>query len=394
MILKAKLVLTRTLNFVFLVSFGLLKRILKGFFSLLFFPFRSIKNLLKTFLWSVVICYGVFSFIIMDDYIKTEYSTWDNYFCAIKDTSTISDKVVRVVGGYTEGSGFFITPNQVITNFHVIDYEPSPKIILANGDFITPIDIKGDKDADIAVLTVDGDYSDQVIPLTDRVEFNRNERAWAIGYPLGTDLTGNASVISGNLIDLRQSEHLPVAYIQTNISLVEGMSGGPLVNVCGQLLGINTQGLAGLSLFILGPEASSLLPTLSSDQITKIEVNPSESPKDAVFAFYTYLKARRMEDGFSLLSRKYLEKTNFEEWTNRFTDILDVTVYYTTAASEASDTAFVKFSTKNWVNDNVEIHYYQGTWSTVQEDGLYKMLDSEIEEVDNPDWSWFYEPTE
>ena len=36
-------------------------------------------------------------------------------------------------------------------------------------------------------------------------------------------------------------------------------------------------------------------------EITKIEVNPQESPEEAVRAFYTYLKARRMQDGFNLL---------------------------------------------------------------------------------------------
>lgn len=156
------------------------------------------------------------------------------------------------------------------------------------------------------------------------------------------------------------------------------------------VIGINTLSLAGLSLFISGDWAKTDVPHFTDQNITKIEVDPSASPEKAVEAFYTYLKARRMEDGFGLLSQEYLQKTNFEEWTNRFTDILDVDVIHVEPFEESKDTVFVKFSTKNWLDGEANYHYYEGTWQTVEEDGVYKMLKSKILEVDNPDWDWFY----
>jgi len=299
--------------------------------------------------------------------------------------------VVRVVGSYSEGSGFFISPEMVITNFHVIAGEPSPKIILADGSFITPTKILGDDAADIAVLEVDSKHPELVIPLKDKIEFNANEKALALGYPLGAELAGDATIQHGNLLDLRNSKQMPVAYVQTDINLIEGMSGGPLLDQCGNLIGINTMGLSGLSLFIAAPEAYYLVPQLTDAPVAKIEVDPSASPSDAVTAFYTYLKARRMEDGFGLLSSTYLEKTNFGEWTSRFGDVLDVTIYSSIPDNSAANTVQVKFSTKNWVDNEVEFHYYQGTWETVYEEGVYKMNKSKIEEVDNPSWEWFYE---
>ncbi len=108
-----------------------------------------------------------------------------------------------------------------------------------------------------------------------------------------------------------------------------------------------------------------------------------------------------MQDGFNLLSKEYLQKTNFEEWTGRFKDILDVDVLKSERYAGTKDTAFVKFSTKNWVDGEAEIHYYEGTWKTIKEDGVYnadgvssfayKMLKSKILEVNNPGWDWFYE---
>lgn len=124
---------------------------------------------------------------------------------------------------------------------------------------------------------------------------------------------------------------------------------------------------------------------------TKIRLDPSKSPEEAVRAFYTYLKARRMDDGFGLLSNEYKQKTNMDEWTNRFPDVIDVYVYKTEMVPRSKDTVFIKFVTRNWVNRDDTVHYYEGTWQTIFEGGKYKMLRSKIKEVIDPLPYWFYE---
>ena len=88
-------------------------------------------------------------FVIMD-YLRTQYGYYGKFFCAYGTQEQLLKSVVRVVGGYSEGTGFFIAPNQVITNFHVIADEPSPKIIFPDGNFVTPVKIFGNKDVDLA----------------------------------------------------------------------------------------------------------------------------------------------------------------------------------------------------------------------------------------------------
>ena len=92
-----------------------------------------------------------------------------------------------------------------------------------------------------------------------------------------------------------------------------------------------------------------------------------------------------------MLSTEYLKKTDYEEWTARFTDILDVQVITTEKQSDYSDLVYVKFTTKNWIDNKMEMHYYEGTWDTVLEDGVYKMLEANIEEVDEPEYGWFWD---
>jgi len=372
----------------FLVSF------IKVVFDAIIFPFKSLKNFLKSLFIFGVSVYILASLYVIIDYLGNQYGSIDKFFCRYGVEERLKKSVVRIIGGYSEGSGFFISPNQVVTNFHVIADEPSPKVVFPDGSFETPEKIVGDNNKDIAVLTLSTDHSDMVYELPELEDFISlldNEPLLSAGYPLGSNIVGDPTVLHGRFVDFRRSRKDYVGYVQTDISLIKGMSGGPLVDQCGKVVGVNTQSLAGISFFITAFDIKNNLPTLTDQEISKIDVDPSSSPEEAVYAFYTYLKARRMEDGFGLLSDYYLTKTNFEEWTNRFTDILDVDIFKSELEENSKDSVFVKFSTKNWVNGETEEHFYEGTWETVLEDGVYKMNKSKIVEIDNPDWDWFYE---
>lgn len=365
--------------------------ILKFVWRVVSWPFRKWSNFGKTILWSFILTYFMFSLLVIFDYLSREYGNIDKMFCGVGVKEKLKSSVVRIIGGYGEGSGFFISPTEVVTNFHVISDEPSPKVVFPDGHFETPIKIVGDEKMDIAVLTLNNSYSDYVYELPTDFELVGNEPLLSAGYPLGSEITGNATIVKGNFIDFRRSRKDLVGYLQTNISLVEGMSGGPLVDQCGAVVGINTQSLAGISFFITASDVRENLVNLTDQEIEKIDVDPSESPEEAVYAFYTYLKARQMEKGFDLLSLGYLEKTDYSEWTSRFTDILDVEVISTEIYENTDDTVFVKFGTTNWVDGEAEYHYYEGTWETVIEDEIYKMNRSKIIEVTDPDYMWFYE---
>lgn len=365
--------------------------ILKFIWKIVSWPFRKWSNFGKTILWSFILTYFLFSLLVIFDYLSSEYGNFDKIFCGTGVKDKLRSSVVRIIGGYGEGSGFFISPTEVVTNFHVISDEPSPKVVFSDGHFETPEKIIGEKNMDIAVLTLKNSYPDFVYQLPEEFSLVGNEPLLSAGYPLGSEITGDVTIVKGDFIDFRRSRKDVIGYLQTNISLVKGMSGGPLVDQCGAVVGVNTQSLAGISFFITASDVKDNLVNLTDQEITKIEVDPSKSPEEAVYAFYTYLKARQMEKGYNLLSSKYLEKTNYTEWTNRFTDILDVDVISTKMYENSKDTVFVKFGTTNWVDGEAEYHYYEGTWETVIEEGIHKMNKSKIKEVSDPDYSWFYE---
>src|SRR3989338_2373397 len=156
---------TYSLYYLVVFVFKLVIALLSLAFESIIYPFKSLKNFLKAIVVAGVVLYMVVSLFVIGDYLTKQYGWWGKFLCSVGTRDKLQDSVVRIVGGYSEGSGFFIADNQILTNFHVIADEPSPKIILPDGRFLTPARILGNVDADLAVLFIDGKYPDLVFPL-------------------------------------------------------------------------------------------------------------------------------------------------------------------------------------------------------------------------------------
>lgn len=148
----------------------------------------------------------------------------------------------RVSGGTSSGSGVIISEaGYVITNNHVIEDTESLTVVLANGDERPARVIGTDPFSDLAVLKVDGELP-AVAELGNSDALKPGETVIAIGSPLGdfknTVTTGVISAI-GRSLDSGNG-YLLENLLQTDAAINQGNSGGPLVNLAGQVIGINT----------------------------------------------------------------------------------------------------------------------------------------------------------
>ena len=138
-----------------------------------------------------------------------------------------------------EGSGVIVRADGVIvTNNHVVRGADEVEVVLTNGRRLEASIVGTDPDSDLAVLRVEAEDLDHA-PLDPDDQANVGEIVLAMGNPMGLGHTVTAGIVSGlGRTDLNIAFYED--FIQTDAAINPGNSGGPLINLDGQVLGINT----------------------------------------------------------------------------------------------------------------------------------------------------------
>ncbi len=162
----------------------------------------------------------------------------------------IQTYIVRrgIVGGGS-GSGFILDQEgHIITNEHVVADADRVIVVFYNGYSADATVLGTDVDSDLAVLKVD-DLPDDVhsLPLGDSDKVVPGEWVVAIGNPFGLQNTMTFGVVSavGRMIPARLGSFSIPQAIQTDAAINPGNSGGPLINLSGQVIGVNAQIVSG-----------------------------------------------------------------------------------------------------------------------------------------------------
>ena len=139
------------------------------------------------------------------------------------------------------GSGVIISPDgYIITNFHVIE-NSTEVIVTTNDNREYEAEIIGfDEVNDIAVLRIDTDSNLDYIFFGDSDSTLIGEWVLAVGNPYNLNSTVTAGIISSKSRDLNEFDQKNQSFIQTDAAVNFGNSGGALVNIQGELIGINT----------------------------------------------------------------------------------------------------------------------------------------------------------
>lgn len=140
------------------------------------------------------------------------------------------------------GSGFFITKDgYLLTNHHVVDKASKVSIILNDRREIDAKVIGTDKRTDIALLKVEGSYP--TLDIVPQTPVKVGEPVLAIGSPFGFDYSASSGIVSAKSRNM--SSEISVPFIQSDVALNPGNSGGPLFNKNGQVIGVNSRIFSG-----------------------------------------------------------------------------------------------------------------------------------------------------
>ncbi len=136
------------------------------------------------------------------------------------------------------GSGFIISPDgYIVTNNHVVDKADEIQIEFYSGERLDAKVIGTDPLTDIAVLKVESEKPLPYVEFADSDKLRVGDWVLAIGNPLGQGFSVSAGIVSARNRSLRGAYD---DFIQTDAAINKGNSGGPLFNLEGKVVGVNT----------------------------------------------------------------------------------------------------------------------------------------------------------
>lgn len=205
---------------------------------------------------------------------ETENYPFDDFF-KFFDTPHPNYMPKRKTKG--QGSGFIIHPSGLaLTNQHVV--ENAEKIIIKVGDNLKQYEaeiIGSDSKTDIALIKIKGDIKEwPTMPLGKSSELQVGDFAVAIGNPLGLELSVSMGIVSarGRADIIPSGRNGIYNFIQIDAPINPGNSGGPLLNLAGEVVGINTAISAvgqGIGFAIPIDQVKQILPQLKEMGFTK-----------------------------------------------------------------------------------------------------------------------------
>ncbi|MBD3678434.1 MAG: Do family serine endopeptidase [Rhodobacteraceae bacterium] len=140
--------------------------------------------------------------------------------------------------GSALGSGFVISPDgYIVTNNHVIENAEEIEIEFFSGERLAAVIVGTDPKTDIAVLKVESDQPLEFVSFGDSDAMRVGDWVMAMGNPLGQGFSVSAGIVSARGRALSGSYD---DYIQTDAAINQGNSGGPLFNMDGEVVGVNT----------------------------------------------------------------------------------------------------------------------------------------------------------
>ena len=137
------------------------------------------------------------------------------------------------------GTGFIVDPSGIIvTNFHVAGKADSITVTLTDGRKLPAKLLGGDEKTDLAVLKVKSDKPLPYVEFEDGSKVKVGQPVMAVGNPFGLGGTVTTGIVSARGRDIQSGPFDD--YIQTDAAINRGNSGGPLFDMDGKVIGINT----------------------------------------------------------------------------------------------------------------------------------------------------------
>jgi len=205
----------------------------------------SLAKKIRSFTLALSVVVGL-SFIVRPNILCADH---DRESAVVRAVRKVSPVVVNISTEFEVrkrtnplGSGVIIDGKRgfILTNEHVIKKTGTINVVLKDGREFSAQIVGADPDSDLAVLRIASKSPLPDIEMGDSDGIMIGETVFAIGNPFGFSNTVTTGVISATNRSFRVNETVYHDFIQTDASINPGNSGGPLLNINGELIGVNT----------------------------------------------------------------------------------------------------------------------------------------------------------
>lgn len=139
------------------------------------------------------------------------------------------------------GSGVILSADGiVVSNYHVVGMATEIRVVLKDRREFNARVLLGDEESDLAILKIESEAALPFLPIRDSDSIEVGELALAIGNPFGIGQTVSSGIISGLARSGIATGNARGYFIQTDAAINPGNSGGALIDVAGNLIGVNT----------------------------------------------------------------------------------------------------------------------------------------------------------
>lgn len=180
----------------------------------------------------------------------------------------VVESVVSIRTDVSQGSGFIIHEEGfIVTNVHVLTGAKFAQAVTSDGEIKSASLIGYDAGFDVAILKISGSY--KALEFDDSDNIRIGEKVIAVGNPLGLSFSVTEGIVSALNRDGLDNEE---SYIQTDVPLNPGNSGGPLINKKGKVIGINNFKVGGAEGLGFALESNVVVEKINEIAFEKIEM--------------------------------------------------------------------------------------------------------------------------
>jgi len=180
----------------------------------------------------------------------------------------VVESVVSIRTDVSQGSGFIIHEEGfIVTNVHVLTGAKFAQAVTSDGEVKSASLIGYDAGFDVAILKISGSY--KALEFDDSDNIRIGEKVIAVGNPLGLSFSVTEGIVSALNRDGLDNEE---SYIQTDVPLNPGNSGGPLINKKGEVIGLNNFKVGGAEGLGFALESNVVVEKINEISLEKIEM--------------------------------------------------------------------------------------------------------------------------